>query len=68
MICAQQIYLDDQIEDEEKRELVIITGGEKCTKYHAGESERKSRLGRLTHGWENVIIMDLKDMEWKDMD
>ena len=27
MICAQQFYLDDQIEDEEKRELVIITGG-----------------------------------------
>jgi hypothetical protein len=27
MICAQKIYLNDQIEDEEKRELVIITGG-----------------------------------------
>jgi hypothetical protein len=37
-------------------------------KYYVEESERKSRLGRLRYRWENIIRMDLKDMEWKDMD
>jgi len=37
-------------------------------KYYVGESERKSRPRRLRHRWENIIRMDLKDVEWKDMD
>jgi len=48
-------------------ELVIITWGKKCMKYYVGESERKIRRRRFRHRWENIIRMDLKNVEWTDI-
>jgi hypothetical protein len=69
-LCPTKIYLADQIEDDEIEGTCdnLREGGEKCMKYYVGESEIKCRLGRLRHRCEIIIRMDLKDVEWKDMD
>jgi hypothetical protein len=40
----------------------------KVYKVLMGKPERKRRLGRLRHRWENGIIMDLREIGWGSVD
>ena len=41
---------------------------ERCIRGFGGKPEEKSPLGRLRHGWEDNIKIDLQEVGWERMD
>jgi hypothetical protein len=59
----------DQIKEGEVRSVCLTYGGkEKCMQGCGEEHEGRRPLANHRHRWEDNIKMDLKEIEWNNMD